>query len=103
MHYRQACTFYMNMTPWLGLQKLYGRFYTFHECLTVTYIVRFKKLTPLFDFSFLPGTKQARDYCFYVPSDKLIEPYTIDKKLLKLERKPIKVTVLGVCFSFSFM
>lgn len=59
MHYKQACTFYMNMTPWLGLQKLYGRFYTFHECLTVTYIVRLKKMTPLFDFSFLQGTKQA--------------------------------------------
>lgn len=96
----------MNMTPWLGLQTVYGRFDTFHECL-----LRFKNLTPLFNF-FIFTRNQAsfqqkiRDYCFYVPIDKLFEPCTIERKILKLERfeekKPIKVTVLGVCFSVFF-
>lgn len=71
------------MTLWLGIQTVYGRFDTFHECL-----LRFKNLTPLFNFSFLRGTKHAFNKKYettvlYVPSDKLFEPCTIERKLLK--------------------
>lgn len=56
--------------------------------MSASYVLKIWRRCLIFHFYEEPSkpSTEKRDYCFYVPSDKLFEPCTIERKILKLER-----------------